>query len=184
MLVVKKRLPGAKPAKISLQTNKKQGFKKDFPQHFDDTTPPIRLNEIRKVRLFQDIFHVLVVSQSFCILVFQAIVSCGFLDCWYAARIKLESELLYVYMICDLNLRLFAYSSSLPKKEHKGVVDYSPDTTDWTHLTPTINLISTFCTQFQLFGLKYFIFSLWARWNFCMYIITKIMVQFCYLRLF
>ena len=63
MLVVKRRLSNAKPAKISLQTNKKQGFKKDFPQHFNDTTPPIRLNEIRKVLLFQDIFHVLVVSQ-------------------------------------------------------------------------------------------------------------------------
>ena len=32
-------------------------------KHFNETTPPIRLNKIRKVLLFQDIFHVLVVSQ-------------------------------------------------------------------------------------------------------------------------
>jgi len=78
VLVVKRRLSNAKPAaKISLQTNKKQGFKKDFPPHFNDTTPAIRLNEIRKELLFQGIFNVLVVCQKFCILVFQAIVSCG-----------------------------------------------------------------------------------------------------------
>ena len=29
---------------------------------------------------------------------------------------KLKSELRYVYMICDLSLRLFVHSSSLPQK--------------------------------------------------------------------
>ena len=53
-------LPNAKPTKVSFQTNRKQGFKKDFPQHSNDTTPPSWLNEIGKVLLFQDIFHVLV----------------------------------------------------------------------------------------------------------------------------
>ena len=70
---------------------------------------------------------------------------------------KLKSELLfdYGYMTCDL--RLFAYSSSSPKKIHKGVVDYSTGR-PLTHLALSINLISTFCTQFQLFALKNFNF--------------------------
>ena len=53
-------LPNTKPTQTSLQTNRKQSFKKDFPQHSNDTTPPSWLNEIGKVLLFQDIFHVLV----------------------------------------------------------------------------------------------------------------------------
>ena len=41
---------------------------------------------------------------------------------------KLESELLYVYMICDLSLRpLHILHRDQKKKEHKGIVDYSTD---------------------------------------------------------
>ena len=69
---------------------------------------------------------------------------------------KLKSELLFYYMTCDL--RLFAHSSSSPKKLHKEVVDYSTDR-PLTHLALPINVISTFCTQFQLFALKQFQFS-------------------------
>ena len=49
--------------KLTNKQTKNKVLKKVFPQHFNDTTPPIRLNEIRKVLLFQDIFHVLIVSQ-------------------------------------------------------------------------------------------------------------------------
>ena len=60
----------------------------------------------------------------------------------------------YIFLIA-CNLRLFAHSSSSPKKKVlKGVVDYQQ-----TRVTLlAINLISTFCTQFQLFALKTFIF--------------------------
>ena len=60
----------------------------------------------------------------------------------------------YFFLIA-CNLRLFAHSSSSPKKKVlKGVVDYQQ-----TRVTLlAINLISTFCTQFQLFALKTFIF--------------------------
>ena len=60
----------------------------------------------------------------------------------------------YFFLIA-CNLRLFAHSSSSPKKKVlKGVVDYRQ-----TRVTIlAINLISTFCTQFQLFALKTFIF--------------------------
>ena len=70
---------------------------------------------------------------------------------------RLKSELLfdYGYMTCDL--RLFAHSSSSPKKIHKEVVDYSTDR-PLTHLVLSINWISNFCTQFQLFALKNFNF--------------------------
>ena len=49
--------------KLTNKQTKNKLLRKIFPQHFNDTTPPIRLNEIREVLLFQDIFHVLVVSQ-------------------------------------------------------------------------------------------------------------------------
>ena len=50
-------------------------------------------------------------------------------------------------------LRLFAHSSSSPKEKlHKGAVDYFTDR-PLTHLRLTINLSSTFCTQFRLFAL-------------------------------
>ena len=35
---------------------------------------------------------------------------------------KLKSELRYVYMICDLSLRLFVHSSSLPQKNNTKVL--------------------------------------------------------------
>ena len=35
---------------------------------------------------------------------------------------KLKSELFYVYMICDLSLRLFVHSSSLPQKNNTKVL--------------------------------------------------------------
>ena len=75
---------------------------------------------------------------------------------------KLKSELLfdYDYMTCDL--RLFAHSSSSPQKIHKGVVDYATGR-PLTHLALSINLISTFCTQFQLFARK--ISTFWTVWD-------------------
>ena len=42
-------------------------------------------------------------------------------------------------------------------KLHKGVVDYSTDR-PLSHLALSINLVSTFCTQFVLFALKSFNF--------------------------
>ena len=57
------RLPNAKPAKI--QRNRKQGFKKDVPQHLNQTTFEY------KVLLFQDIFPALSVCQEFCILLLR-----------------------------------------------------------------------------------------------------------------
>ena len=77
-------LPNTKPTKRSLQTNRKQGFKKDFPQYFNDTTPPKTFYEVRKVLLFQDIliFWLSVNNFGFCYLAF---VSCAFLECGYAA---------------------------------------------------------------------------------------------------
>ena len=50
------------PVSFAFQTRSRLSFNKDFPQHFNDTTCPIRLNEIRKVLFFEDIFHGLVVS--------------------------------------------------------------------------------------------------------------------------
>ena len=70
---------------------------------------------------------------------------------------KLKSELLFDYGFMTCDLRLFTHSSSSPKKIHKGVVDYSTGR-PLTHLALSINLISTFCTQFQLFALKIFKF--------------------------
>ena len=69
------------------------------------------------------------------------------------------------------------------KESHKGVVDYSTDSWRLTYLRLTINLISTFCTQFQLFALKkiqlsalfginWRAVSQWACWSFCMYTIS------------
>ena len=59
------------------------------------------------------------------------------------------------YRTCDL--RLFAHSPPSPKKLRKGVVDCSTDR-PFTHLALSINLISTFCNQFQLSALKNFNF--------------------------
>ena len=67
------RLPNAKPAKI--QANRKQGFKKDFPQHFNHATFSIECKVFFSV--FRDIVHVLIVSQEFCILLF------GFCFLWF-----------------------------------------------------------------------------------------------------
>ena len=109
-----------------------------------------------------------------------------------ASWMKLKSELLYVYVICDLILRLFAYSSSSPKKNY--IKEFSiillKDRLNWTHLSLTINLISTFCTKFQLFALKkislsallginWRALSQWACWNFCRYIIKSKINCFC-----
>ena len=87
---------------------------------------------------------------------------------------KLKSQLLYDYMACDLSLRLFTHSSSSPKKKiHKGVVDYPTDR-PLTHLELTINSVSTFCTQFQLFTLK-------EKFNFlhCLGLIDVLSVNKC-----
>ena len=113
-------------------------------------------------------FPSLIVSQEFCIL----LISFCFLQflSWRvgqnAAWIKLKPESLYGYMACAL--RLFAHSSSSPKETlHKGVVDYFTDR-PLTHLRLTINLISTFCTQFQLFvlfGINWRALSQWTCWD-------------------
>ena len=92
-------------------------------------------------------------SQEFCILLISFCFS-RFLS-WSrgqnGAWIQLKSELLHGYMACAL--RLFAHSSSLPRETlHKGVVDYFTDR-PLTHPRLTVNLILTFCTQFQLFAL-------------------------------
>ena len=107
--------------------------------------------------------------QEFCILLLGAgwggsyswllFLLVSFLECglWVKmprnCAMKLKSELLFDYgdMTCDL--RLFSHSSSSPKTIHNGVVDYSTDR-PWTHLALSINWISNFCSQFQLFALK------------------------------
>ena len=125
--------------------------------------------------------NVLIVSQKFCIVLeaFVSFVECGIFQ--WNRRIfsklveypwpKLKKKKAttnkqtktkkhknawkrYFFLIA-CNLRLFAHSSSSPKKKVlKGVVDYQQ-----TRVTLlAINLISTFCTQFQLFALKTFIF--------------------------
>ena len=119
------------------------------------------------------IFPVMSLLQEFCILLLGAgwgAPTHGFCSFWFLSwsvecgskcraisAMKLKSELLfdYGYMTCDLPL--FAHSSSSPKKIHKRVVDYSTDR-PFTHLALSINLISTFCNQFQLFALKNFSF--------------------------
>ena len=87
----------------------------------------------------------------------------GFYFCWflswsvgqYAAPQWNWNQNCYLIMVTWLirDIRLFAHSSSSPKKIQKGVVDYSTGR-PLTHLALSINLISTFCTQFQLFALK------------------------------
>ena len=66
--------------------------------------------------LLQDIFDVLIVSQEFCFFCYLAFVSSGFfrLECGSKCSVN-ESELLCGYMAYDL--RLFAHSSSSPKKK-------------------------------------------------------------------
>ena len=97
-----------------------------------------------------------------------------------AAWTKLKSELLYG----ENGLWLHPFAHSSHSWLHKGVFDYSADrplTHD--HLRLTINLISTFCTQFHFFALKIFqlsalfginwrALSQWACLNFCMYTIS------------
>ena len=124
-------------------------------------------------------FPSLIFSQEFCILLIR-FCFLRFLS-WSvgqnAAWIKLKSDSLYGYMACAL--RLFASS---PKETlHKGVVDYFTDR-PLTHLRLTINLISTFCTQFQLFalfGINWRAVSKWTCWDFCMYIITTVTTIKC-----
>ena len=67
--------------------------------------------------LLQDIFYVLIVSQEFCFFCYLAFVSSGFfrLECGSKCPVN-ESELLCGYMA--YGLRLFAHSSSSPKKKY------------------------------------------------------------------
>ena len=105
------------------------------------------------------------VLQEFCILLlvlFMAFVSVGF---FLGVRVKMprrnETEIriaiwlwlhdLYVIYVC---LHIIHPHR---KKIHKEVVHYSTGR-PLTHLALSINLISTFCTQFQLFALKNFNF--------------------------
>ena len=62
---------------------------------------------------------------------------------------KLESELLYVYMICDLSLRPLHILHRHQKKNNikELSIILLTDGLNWTHLSLTINLISTFCAQ-------------------------------------
>ena len=65
------------PVPFAFQTRSRLSFNKDFPQLFNDTTCPIRLNEIRKVLFFNTFFMVWSSVNNFtcCYLAF---VSCGF----------------------------------------------------------------------------------------------------------
>ena len=102
--------------------------------------------------LLQDIFAVLIVSQEFCFFFcYLAFVSSGFfrLECGSKCPVN-ESELLCGYMAFDL--RLFAHSSSSPKKKiHKKVVEYSTDRPS-THLRRKFNWfqLSTFLQEKKL----------------------------------
>ena len=116
-------LPNAKPAKI--QTKRKQGFKRDFSFHNTSITLLSPFNE--KCFCFKTflMFWLSVKNFAFCYLAF---VSSGFfrLVCGSKCPVN-ESELLCGYMAYDL--RLFAHSSSSPKKKmHKKVVEYSTQT--------------------------------------------------------
>ena len=108
--------------------------------------------------LSQDIFHVWLSVKNFAIcylaFVFLWFLSWG-VDQNAAWKKLLKSEWLHGYMACDL--RLFAHSPPSPKKLRKGVVECSTDR-PFTHLALSINLISTFCNQFQLSALKNFNF--------------------------
>ena len=125
--------------------------------------------------------NVLIVSQKFCIVLeaFVSFVECGIFQWnrrifsklveypWPKLKKKKQQQqtnkqkqktyksVETIYFLIACNSRLFAHSSSSPKKKVlKGVVDYQQ-----TRVTIlAINLISTFCTQFQLFALKTFIF--------------------------
>ena len=106
------RLPNAKPAKI--QTKKKQGFKRDFNFRYTSVTLLSPFNE--KCFCFKTffMFWLSVKNFAFCYLAF---VSSGFfrLVCGSKCPVN-ESELLCGYMAYDL--RLFAHSSSSPKKKY------------------------------------------------------------------
>ena len=128
--------------------------------------------------LFQNIFHVFIFSQEFCILLF------GFCFFWFVsgsvgqnvAWIKLKSELLYGFMSSDL--RLFAHFSSSPKKDVLKELSIIL----LTHPKFAINLISSFCTLDSIstfctrknstflhcLRLIWRVLSQWACWNFCM----------------
>ena len=99
----------------------------------------------------------------FCYLAF---VSSGFfrLECGSKCPVN-ESELLCGYMAFDL--RLFAHSSSSPKKKiHKKVVEYSTDRPS-THLRRKFNWfqLSTFLQEKKI-KLSATL-SQWTLWNFC-----------------
>ena len=104
----------------------------------------------------------------------------SFLECGSKCRVnyaEIRIALVTWLLICVFLHIFHPYWQKL----HKGVVDYSTD----RPLTPcrlTINLVSTFCSKFQLFALKTFklsslfginwrALSQWACWKFCMYII-------------
>ena len=104
-------LPNAKPAKI--RTNRKKGLKK-----FSATLQSHYFLYLMKSGFVSRHFSCLIVRQEFCILLFGF---CFFFS-WFlsgsvgenTAWTKLKSELLYG--IHGLGLRLFAHSSSSPKK--------------------------------------------------------------------
>ena len=160
------RLPNAKPPK-----KHKEGITLLSPLNEKCFFLPLSLNFI----------NVLIVSQKFCIVLeaFVSFVECGIFQWnrrifsklveypWPKLKKKKQQQTnkqkqkniknawkRYFFLIA-CNLRLFVHSSSSPKKKVlKGVVNYQQ-----TRVTIlAINLISTFCTQFQLFALKTFIF--------------------------
>ena len=103
------------------------------------------------VFLFQDIFHVWLSVNNFAVC-YMAFVSCGFFlgvwikmsrerSCWNQNGFMVTWLVIYVCLHI-----LHPYRKN---KLHKEVVDYSTDR-PLTHLSLTINLISTFCTQFQI----------------------------------
>ena len=133
--------------------------------------------------LFQDIFPVLRVCEEFCILL-----SIGFCVFWFIswsvgqnATWMNEAEISMVTWLVIKSVCTF-FILTEKKKIHKAVSSYSTDR-PLTHMALSIKLISTFCTQFQIFAQKHFNFlhSLglidvlsvqWACWKYCTYIIS------------
>ena len=152
LLVVKKgfmrvcsssiRLPNAKPAKIP--TKRKQGFKKDFD--FCNTSISLLSPFNEKCFCFKTffMFWLSVKNFAFCYLAF---VSSGFfwLECGSKCPVN-ESEFLCGCMAYDL--RLFAHSSSSPKKKSNILLTdpqliWGGNLTDFNFLRS----ISTVCTH-------------------------------------